>query len=321
MSATLTRAALAKRAAPAGITTTLAATLLLGGCAGMGETGLPQLASASPPPATDTATPGRQQTELERAVEYWGKEYGKNPRNLDAALAYAKNLKAMGQKSQALAVLQTSATFNGSDRRLASEYGRLALEMDQVGAAAQLLEAADDPANPDWRVISARGTALAKQGKYTEAIPFYERAMTLSREQPSILNNLAMAYMMSGQAQKAEPLLRQAAQMNGADTKVRQNLALVLGAQGRHDEAAQIAASAASPESAAYNADIMRRMVKADPSKTPPKATTQVARGQTPALKSTTATAAAATGWQPRVADAAEGSAAPADAFRGATSD
>lgn len=321
MSAPHSRMPQARLAGPIGLATTLAATLLLAGCAGMSDNGLPQLASASPPTGADTATPGRQQTELERAVDYWGKEYGKNPRNIEAALAYAKNLKAMGQKSQALAVLQASANFHGSDRRLASEYGRLALEMDQVGAAQQLLEAADDPANPDWRVISARGTVLAKQGKYSEAIPFYERAMTLSRDQPSILNNLAMAYMMSGQAQKAEPLLRQASQIKGADAKVRQNLALVLGAEGRHDEAAQVAASADSPESAAYNADIMRRMVKADPAKTAPKSTTQIARGQAPALKSTTATTASTTGWQPRVADAAEGAAPAADAFRGAASD
>ena len=45
--------------------------------------------------------------------------------------------------------------------------------MDQVGVANQMLAMADDATKPDWRVISARGTVMAKQAKYTDAIPFY----------------------------------------------------------------------------------------------------------------------------------------------------
>ncbi len=103
-------------------------------------------------------------------MEQSGQEYSKDPRNLDKALAYAKSLKAIGQKSQALAVLQQASLISGSDKRVASEYGRLALEMDQVSVAKKLLEVADDPGNPDWRVVLARGTVLAKEGRYREAI-------------------------------------------------------------------------------------------------------------------------------------------------------
>ena len=81
--------------------------------------------------------------------------------------------------------------------------------------AQKLLEQADDPANPDWKVISARGTVLAKQGLYRDAIPFYERALALAPDQPSVLNNLALAHAMEGNADKAEPLLKQAAAAGG----------------------------------------------------------------------------------------------------------
>ena len=82
----------------------------------------------------------------------------------------------MGEKRQALTVLQQAAIFHAGDRRLASEYGRLALDLDQVSLAKQLLERADDPTQPDWRVVLARGTVLAKEGRYKDAIPYYERA-------------------------------------------------------------------------------------------------------------------------------------------------
>ena len=101
---------------------------------------------------------------------------------------------------------------------------------------------ADDPANPDWRVISARGTALAKQGKYAQTIPYYDRALSLAHDQPSILSNLALATAMSGDPARAEVLLRRAEAADGASPKIRQNLALVLGLQGKYDESKLIAA-------------------------------------------------------------------------------
>jgi Flp pilus assembly protein TadD len=84
--------------------------------------------------------------------------------------------------------------FHGTDQQLTSEYGRLALELNQINVAGQALAAADDPTRPDWRVISARGTVFAKQGKYGEAVPFYERALALAPDNPTIMNNLAMAH-------------------------------------------------------------------------------------------------------------------------------
>src|SRR4029079_5449987 len=134
----------------------------------------PNLAEAMNPPTPD----GR--SELQKATEYWGKAYAKDPKDAKAAINYAKNLKALGEKQQALVVLQQASIFHGTNRALNAEYGRLALEFDQVSLAQKLLDQADDPANPDWRVISARGTVLAKQGVYRDAITYYQRALALA---------------------------------------------------------------------------------------------------------------------------------------------
>ena len=48
-----------------------------------------------------------------RPREYWGKAYAKNPRDAQAAINYAKNLKALGEKQQALAVLQQASVYHG----------------------------------------------------------------------------------------------------------------------------------------------------------------------------------------------------------------
>lgn len=246
----------------------LTASLMLGACAQTSDLlGSPQTQLAEAPAATsDTASP---QSELQKATTYWGQEFAKSPGDLKSALSYARNLKALGEKQKAMSVLQQAAVYHDGDRELAGEYGRLALEFDQLGAASKMLEIADDPAKPDWKVVSARGTVFAKQGEYKKAIPYYERALTLSENQPSVLNNLAMAYAMSGEAKKAEEILLQASEKQGASPKVKQNLALVLGLQGRYDEAKTQGGTGSAGESAIANTDYIRRMVKLDPAKTP----------------------------------------------------
>lgn len=265
----------------------LVAAMALSGCAETADM-LPKATSALADNKSDDANkPDVNQSELQKATTYWGQEYSKKPSELKPALNYARNLKALGEKNKAIAVLQQAMSLHDGDRELANEYGRLALEMDQVNVAARMLEVADDPAKPDWRVVSARGTVQAKQGHYKQAIPFYERALTLAQNQPSVLNNLAMAYAMSGEAKKAEDLLRQASSGNpdANSAKVKQNLALVLGLQGRYDEAKSVAAGTPASVNVADNVDILRKIVKVSPQAGPKAAPRALADGAVPDFK------------------------------------
>lgn len=223
-----------------GMMAVLSAALMLGACAQLGDMGIGGNLAGNEPPKTEQVPGQRPTSELEKATAFWAKEHGKNPRDAKAALSYARNLKALGRKNEAFAILQGAYLFASDNKEFLSEYGRLALEAGQVATAGKILEQADDPAKPDWRVISARGTVLAKQGDFKTAITFFERARELAPTQTSVMNNLAMAYTMDGQAEKAEQLLRQASTAGAEDPRVRQNLALVLGLQGKHEEAKQI---------------------------------------------------------------------------------
>ena len=273
--------------------------VLLSGCAQTSDL-LPDVQSRL---ADDTTTSAMSATgkssasELQKATTYWGEEFAKKPNDLNAALSFARNLKAMGEKQKAASVLQQASVLHSNDPELNGEYGRLVLELDQVKLAGKLLEAADDPTKPDWKVISARGTVLAKQGKYKEAIPFYERALTLAQNHPSLLNNLALAHAMSGDPKKAEELLRQAAQAGSRSPKVNQNLALVLGLQGRYDEAKQVASQDISPDNALSNSNYVRSMVRLDAKTAPGGTAKPFATTVAKALE-----AAPATNWETKVA-------------------
>ncbi len=323
----------ARRARAAALAAVLCS-LALGGCAGQASDLLPQLLAAKPPrgvpaatPESADATPAVAQSELEKATTYWGEKFAAKPNDLTIALNYARNLKAMGQKRQALPVLQQAAVYHGESRELASEYGRLALELDQVSTAKPLLALADDPSKPDWRVISARGTVLAKEGNYKDAIPFYERALALSNSSPTVQNNLAMAYALNGEAERSEELLRQAAN-RGGPAKVRQNLALVLGLQGKYDEATRVGTRDQGVATANEDTALVRQMVRLEPKALPANpaaapvlpAATQFAAKQEPArnlaLKPSSQPEKVASGsWQAQVA-VASGGAQPASPDR-----
>ncbi|MFT3733381.1 MAG: tetratricopeptide repeat protein [Hyphomicrobium sp.] len=254
-----------------GTAASMMATLVLGACSATTAM-LPSIAMKPSDTTTGNTTPSSPESELRKATIYWGQQYAKNPSELRPAINYAKDLKALGEKEKALSVLQQAAIVHGNDPELAGEYGRLALEMDQVGVANQMLTVADDPTKPDWRVISARGTVMAKQGKYPDAIPYYQRALALSPDNPSVMNNLAMAYAMTGDPQKAEGILRQAVAAPGAAPKVRENLALVLGLQGRYDESKAVASAVLNSDAASDNANYLKQMVRLEPTTAMPDA-------------------------------------------------
>ena len=93
--------------------------------------------------------------------------------------------------------------------------------------------------------MSAEAAILDQIGQKDEARQNYRKALDLKPNEPSILSNLGMSYVLEGDLHTAETYMRSAAQQPNADSRVRQNLALVVGLQGRFDEAEQIASAGA----------------------------------------------------------------------------
>jgi Flp pilus assembly protein TadD len=187
-----------------------------------------------------------------------------NPADVEAALAYARGLRASGARREALAVLDKAAGKPAADRRLQLERGLLALELGQTGKAEKLLRGAYDPKAPDWRLHSALGAALASGGRQHEAQAQFAKALALAPDHPAVLNNLALSYALDGKAAEAEQLLRTARPGPGEAVTVQQNLALVVGLRGRYEEARQLGESAALPAAkAGDNVAYLQRLASA----------------------------------------------------------
>jgi Flp pilus assembly protein TadD len=246
---------LARLLASAAATAILAASL--GGCQTMSDiTGsITSKAAASPGPGPATHADPR------RSVEVHGERYRANPKDPDAALRYGQALRAAGQRAQAVAVFEQATIAHPSNRALLAGYGRALADNGSFQRAFDVLTRAHSPDNPDWRILSVQGTALDQLGRHEEARNYYASALRIVPDEPSVLSNLGLSYVLSRDLPKAEATLRKAHGSAGADARVRQNLGLVVGLQGRFGEAEEIVKADLPAEEAAANVAYLKQML------------------------------------------------------------
>ena len=194
-----------------------------------------------------------------RRVEFYGDRFRAHPEDAEAALQYGKALRAAGQRAQAVAVLEQATIAHPSDKSLLAGYGRALADNGNFEQAFDVLSRAHTPDNPDWRILSAQGAVLDQLGRGEEARQYYASALKISPEEPSVLSNLGLSYLLAKDLPQAEETLRRAHGRPNADPRVRQNLALVVGLRGRVAEAESILkADRPAAEAAADVADLRR---------------------------------------------------------------
>src|SRR3978361_2292674 len=193
------QSSLARLLASAAVTAVLAASL--GGCQTMSDVTGSITSKADTAPAPD---------DPRRAVDVYGERYRANPKDTDAALAYGQALRRPGQRAQAPAVLEQATIANPGNKALLAGYGRALADNGNSQAAFDVLTSAHSPANPDWRILSAQGTPLDKMGKHDEARRYYASALKIVPEEPSVLSNLGLSYMLTRELPQAEETLRPA---------------------------------------------------------------------------------------------------------------
>jgi Flp pilus assembly protein TadD len=245
------QSSLARLLATAAVAAILAASL--GGCQTMSDiTG--SVTSRTEAGAGPDADP-------RRAVEAYGERYRANPKDADAALGYGQALRATGQRAQAVAVLEQATIAHAGNKALLAGYGRALADNGNFQQAFDVLSRAHSPDNPDWRILSVQGTALDQLGRHDEARGYYASALKIVPDEPSVLSNLGLSYVLSKDLPKAEETLRRAYASTRADARVRQNLALVIGLQGRFAEAESIVKADLPPEEAAANVAYLKQML------------------------------------------------------------
>lgn len=206
-------------------------------------------------------TEASRAAEPRRELELCRERFRASPNDADAALQYGKALRATGQRSQAVAVLEQATIAHPDNKALLAGYGRALADNSNFQQAFDVLSRAHSPEDPDWRILSAQGAVLDQLGRYDEARQYYASALKIVPDDSSVLSNLGLSYVLSKDLPKAEEILRRANGRADADPRVRRNLALVVGLQGRLAEAESIVKADRSPEEAAANVGYLRQLL------------------------------------------------------------
>lgn len=196
-----------------------------------------------------------------KAINALGERYRANPRDADAGVRYGNALRLNGQRQQAAAVLEQTILANPGNKTVLAAYGRALVDNGNYQLGFDTLSKAHTPSNPDWRILSIQGTALDQLGNHEEARRYYASALKIVPDEPSVLSNLGLSYVLTKELPKAEATLRRAYARNSSDTRVRQNLGLALGLQGRFDEAEAIVRADLPPDQAAANVAYLKEML------------------------------------------------------------
>ncbi len=199
--------------------------------------------------------------ELASASTNLGRAYARKPSDMGIAMKYATALQAEGKNDQSLAVMRRLAIAYPNDRNVLSAYGKALAANGEFEAALEAVRKAQRPEYPDWRLLSAEGAILDQVGQKDQARAIYRKALDIKPNEPSVLSNLGMSYILEGDLKTAETHLSTAVRQPGADSRVRQNLALVVGLQGRFEEAERIAGAELSPQQAQANVAYLRSML------------------------------------------------------------
>ncbi|MCB1384711.1 MAG: tetratricopeptide repeat protein [Nitratireductor sp.] len=210
---------------------------------------------------SDQAVSNLSVDQLNRTIATYGKQYERNPKSKKAGLAYADALRTAGRTDQALAVVQQMVIYHPQDNDVLAAYGKALASNGDLVKALEVIQRAQRDDRPDWRLLSAQGAVLDQLDRPEEARNYYRKALQIVPNEPSVLSNMGMSYLLTNDLPSAEQYLRQAIQGRSADSRVRQNLALVVGLQGRFEEAEKIAAAEMSPTDARANIAYLRQML------------------------------------------------------------
>lgn len=235
---------------------------------------------------------GPTQEQWRQSAEAWGRRFEANAGDAQAAIYYARALRATEQRAQAVAVLQQAAIRSPKNLQLLAAYGKSLADVGRYKEANDVLGRAHAPDRPDWGILSAQGAIADQVGDHALAQRYYEAALKIAPGEPSVLSNLGLSYALSKRLPEAEQALKQADTHPKADSRVRQNLALVLGLQGKLQEAEAVLRRDLPPEDVSSALATVRRMVAATMQKTERQA------GRAPAPKAARAPAHKATGAQ-----------------------
>lgn len=160
------------------------------------------------------------------------RDYKRNSKNPDTALAYAKALREDEQLNKAVIVLSPFARGKGATSPILSEFSAIQLAIGDYETAENFARKAilKDPNH--FRAYQVLGIALDGRGYSKQAEVAFRKGLDLWQGDPTtMMNNLALNLVSQGQLDEASQILQRAAAAAPNRPEIERNLRIVTALQ------------------------------------------------------------------------------------------
>jgi len=194
--------------------------------------------------------------DFKRAAQTYKQLVDKYPDKTEYKLGLAESLRRAGDNVSSLTITDE---ILAKDSKNAAALENKGLALMGTGEFAEAGTAFGEVMKTDpnrWRTLNGIGILFAMKGKYDGAVAYFQAALNVSTDNPSVLNNAALTYAIDRQFYRAYDAFGRAKrhlEPGSAEMKrIDLNLALVYAVDGKLDEAEQTATPHLSKE-ALYN--------------------------------------------------------------------
>lgn len=180
----------------------------------------------------ETAAASEKGYDHAAAAAHYRRLYERDSRDVAALVGLARNLRISGQAREAIRTLKDAKDKQGETGELLLELGKAQLAASLIGDARESLTAAQAKLRENWQTHAVLGIVLDRLDDHDAAAAEYRKALMLSPNNVSVLNNLALSFAQAGKLDEGISLLEKLAHGERSTAQVRQNLALMYGLKG-----------------------------------------------------------------------------------------
>jgi Flp pilus assembly protein TadD len=201
------------------------------------------------------------QTEAQSNLARLAARFEANRNDKVAAIRFAAALRAAGQNSQAVSVMEVALASYRDDPDVDIAYAKALAADGRFSQALNVIDNTIRPESPNWNALLVKGAILDQMGQNAQARALYNQGRLLAPNEASLDANMGLSFAMTGELDQAERYLRTALRKRGANSRIRQNLGLVIGLQGRFDEARAIYQVELAPDQVEANMAYIRALL------------------------------------------------------------
>lgn len=200
-----------------------------------------------------TAENAERNLQFDVAAGHYGRLAERRPDSIEPVLGQARNQRYAGAPREAISTLRRAIEKHGEEPPILLELAKAqfasALTADADATLFRLRETTPD----DWQVYAMMAMLKDNKGDFTAAQDLYRQALSLSPDNPSIVNNYSLSLAQSGNLPQAIQLLEPIAYGEQSTVQTRQNLAMLYVLNGDSESAEKLVEGDLPPDMAAQN--------------------------------------------------------------------